>query len=284
MWGKENLFNSLGISLRELQLFRQAGSQEGILLRLSHLPASIIGGIKDNPGRSTLLLIFALGAAEVMNLGKQVIEDQARVGISTPAPKDVTQPNITIIIPQPPSPERSIQPTERITKYMNDYITNDLGARTREKFEKFWRVTTTEPVQIYVTEESGIRLRDFPDPKFGRRIPTDGSQKGYYWKTLEKDGVNPLPGLLQYFIVVNDPETADISIWAVRWSNEGGWPGYPQPHFETFAVYYDGQWFVSFVNEESALSGKTIPGEELFRRAWPPLNPPKKKAVETITL
>lgn len=287
MWGKENLYHSRGISWRELQSFRQARRQENILLRLSQLPVSIIGGIKDHPGRSTLLLILALGVTQAINLGKQVIEDQARVQATNLDSSDQLPGFIPpeIIITPPQSEESNIvRPTDLIRAYMADYLKNDLGARTIEKFDKLWDSTTTEPVQIRVIEKEGIWVRDFPDPKFGRRTPSGGPGTGPTWKALYYDLQNPIEAVFQNFIIVKDPKTDEVSIWATRWSTEGGWPTRKQPHFETFAVYWGGQWLVSFTNEEAALTGKTISGKKLFEQAFPPFHLPRQENLKGTAL
>jgi len=246
MWSKENLRNPGGISLREL--YRYIRLPESPIFRLSRLPGTIGGGIRRNPGKVTLTLILAMGAAQAINLGKQFMDDQPNIAaLTAQADTDSGASDDTPKLDEiPPRPE------DLIRQYMDNY---------GEKFDKLWNVTTTEMVQIRINVKEGINRRNFPDPQIGQIITGGG---------LPYDAEKPLPGVFQRFIAVKDPKTQDLSIWATRWNLDGS-----KPKFETFAVYYKGQWLVDFINEDAANVGGTISGEQLFGQAYPPVQFPK---------
>ncbi len=257
MWSKENLSNLRGISLRELYSYIR--HPENPIFRLSKLPKALGGGIRRNPGRVTLALILAMGAAQAINLGKQFMDDQPNIAALT-AQVDNTDTGVSSYT-SPKLDEIPPRPEDLIRQYMNDH---------REKFNKFWNVTTTEMVQIRINVKEGINKRDFPDPQIGQIIPGGG---------LPYDGEKPLPGVFQRFIAVKDPKTEEISIWAVRWNSDSD-----KPKFETFAVYYKGQWLVNFINEDAANVGGTITGERLFKEANPSLFLPEERPVNGVVI
>lgn len=120
-------------------------------------------------------------------------------------------------------------------------------------------VMTPNLVQMKVIDPMGIILRDFPDKRRGREIPTNGSGTGPSIKALYW-GQN-IPGLFMLFIFEKDPQTRQLlNIWAVRFSNEGGWPIHKQPHPEFFRVgglELEGwKWYTVFDTENGSISGE----------------------------
>lgn len=226
-------------------------------------PRSIGSGIRQHPGRTTLALIAALTVAHVINLGRQVIEDQARIAAITASASETPnlvpsigssgdEPKLGIIPPRP---------DDLIRQYINDHINNKLKAA---EFNKLWGITQTELVQITPNKPNkSVKERDFPDTRLGKITGE-----------LTSDENQPLPGVFRYFIVVQKPNSKDISIWTVRWVDENG-----KYQLRTIPVYEDGEWLASFINEDSAVFGKTIDGEILFERAYPPVELPKIKSI-----
>lgn len=248
------------ISLGEL--FKQI-KQENPIFRLSKRTLNITFGMRPNPDRLALTLLVLLSAGMVINLGRQVIDNQARIAAMTASASETLnlvpstdssgdEPKLDIIPPRP---------NDLIRQYMEEHINNNLVGRA-EKFDKLWGITTTEFVQIYLEED--VDERNFPDSRLGRITGR-----------LQYEQGKPLEGLFMNFIVVQDPKTQDLSIWAVRWNTFSG----NKPRLRVLEVYSGGKWRASFINEEGAVSGKAIEGEILFGQAYPPVEIPKFKSI-----
>lgn len=264
--GREDLREGIpyGDVMREIEQQKKR-QEEPLPIRLSKLPKSIIGGMRPNPERLALVLLVLLGGGVALNLGRQVIEGQTRIAAITASANERPdrvpsigssgdEPKLDIIPPRP---------DDLIRQYIEDRINNNLVGRA-EKFDKLWNITITEPVQIKIIAEGGVNLRDFPDPGIGQKMDA-----------LPYDAQKPLPGLYQYFSVIKDPKTQDLSIWANRWkADENG-----QIQLQTFAVYFGREWYAVFITEESAALGTAMPPEKLFEQAYPPVQLPKIASI-----
>lgn len=230
---------------------------ENSLLRLSRLPSSIGDGIQQHPGRATALLILLLVAAGAANIARQYFVDQP-VAVFRAAIDVVPTPTISLDEPGSENGmDLPVRAEDQIRQYMESH---------GEKFDKLWGITTTELVQIRLDHPEEVGLLDFPDPTIGQKIEDD---------QLEYNEQRIIPGAFRLFIAIKDPDTEDISIWAVRWRfNTNG-----RPIFQTFMVYFNSQWSASFLNEDGANSGRPILGEDLFGQASPSLTFPKLEPI-----
>ena len=197
-----------------------------------------------SPEKIVLAVISAVGIAYLIHQGA-TSEQQRKV-----------EPNLpSLLVDAGASDESGALPAEKpapgFTKQIKDHLDAYEGQFRAE--QKEWMLIITEPVRIKVKEPLGIFVRNLPDQNLGRQVPT-GMDKPY-WKVLPGGSDQ---GVQDKFVVVQNNETKEVSIWAIRQINQG---------LEFFAIYHQGQDLVDLTIENSP--GQTIPVKDLFERFLP---------------
>lgn len=218
-----------GPNVIELSEYRRNKQRENLLFRLSQLPRLLVGGILLTGGAGVVLL----GGFRLIS-GLQNVEPQRE----SPKTEDSSTPHII--------------PLSRID-ILKQYTEDTLGVLSD--------IVPTEPVQIRITDLEGVNERDRPDVIRGNRLRT--GQAVPFYRVLGPDQ-RFLDGVFSQFIVQRDKYDKEVTkIWTVKWSSpdlDNGGLSYPT----FFAVFdrHSGGWLVEFRDENAALEGRTVSGEE----------------------
>lgn len=163
----------------------------------------------------------------------------------------------------------------KVSNQLAAYIANDIGARTTEKFTKLGQfLPIGQPVQIIVKEPKGIKIRDFPDEKFGRWVRTNLADGQPQYEALQFDPQNPIEGTYRYFmgtaelgsapnILGVDPSSLDV--WLIFWSNS------QDQKIKYARIRELGKWLVDFVFETEKGEIVRVNPDQIFGRYHPQL-------------
>lgn len=265
----------LGILARTSQekLFRGRDFLFHQATRLASLSQTLV---REHPDFKKRALLLAAGVGIVGIVGAVVVRDYIvgrEISNTVQTSQSTSVFEQSTVVPDDDRLPPPFKDAAEIDRYMRDYLENDIGDGIRDR--EWVIVAAPKLIKIKVTDSDGItNVCDFPticnnpgtQKRVSRRIPTRGSGTGPTYKTLPYDTENYIEGVFTNFVYEIDPESRFLlNIWAVRFSDEGGWPSlHAQPHPEFLRVcgFEQGslKCYVILEDEDGV-----VPVEDLFR-------------------
>lgn len=164
----------------------------------------------------------------------------------------------------------------QVMNQLTAHLANDIEARTTEKFTKSGQfLPIGQPVQIIVKETAGIKIRDFPDEKFGRWLSTGLPDGQPQYEALQYHPQKPIGGTYRYFMGtaelgsapnIKGVDPSSINVWLIFW------PDKKDQKIKYSRIREAGKWLVDFVFETEKGEIVRVSPDSLFREYYPDLN------------